>query len=141
VSRLSLPVLPSAVPARATRIAPWAVLHVSVPIPLPEQLVEDLNKREEGLPVAPPPPPPPLPSPAFHFNQHVVACVASEQSLSEEEQLRLRLQDLEAQLASTSGNMTLWLKGCRRHDRKSMVSSKLAFLSPYIPLHIGFLPL
>jgi len=77
------------------------VLHVSVPLPLPEQLVDDLNKREEGLPTASPPPPPPLPSPAFHFNKNVVACVASDQSLSEGEQLRLRLQDLEAQLATT----------------------------------------
>ena len=77
------------------------VLHVSVPLPLPEQLVDDLNKREEGLPTASPPSPPPLPSPAFHFNKNVVACVASDQSLSEGEQLRLRLQDLEAQLATT----------------------------------------
>jgi hypothetical protein len=72
---------------------------------LPEQLVDDLNKQEEGLPVAPPP----LPSPAFHFNKNVAASVASDQSLSEAERLRLRLQNLEAQLATT-----------RKHDTRNV---------------------
>ena len=76
------------------------VVHLSVPLPLPEQLVDDLNKREEGIPVAPPPPPPPIPSSAFHFNKKVAASMASDQSRSEGDQLRLRLMDLEAQLAT-----------------------------------------
>ena len=76
------------------------VLHISVPIPLPEQLVDDLNKQEEGIPVAPPPPPPPIPSPVFHFNKKVAASLASDQSMSEGNQLRLRLMDLEAQLST-----------------------------------------
>jgi integrase len=76
------------------------VLHISVPIPLPEQLVDDLNKREEGIPVAPSPSPPPLPSPAFHFNKNVSACMTSDQSLSEEDRLRFHLKDLETQLAT-----------------------------------------
>lgn len=76
------------------------VLHISVPIPLPEQLVDDLNKREEGIPAAPPPPPPPIPGPAFHFNKKVVASLASDQSVREGDQLCLRLKDLEAQLAA-----------------------------------------
>lgn len=76
------------------------VLHISVPIPLPEQLVEDLNKREEGIPVAPPPPPPPLPNPAFHFNKNVAPCMTGGQSVSEEDRLCLHLKDLEAQLAT-----------------------------------------
>jgi integrase len=76
------------------------VLHISVPIPLPEQLVDDLNKREEGLPVPPPPSPPPIPSPAFHFNKKVAACMTSDQSLNEVDRLRLYLKDLETQLAT-----------------------------------------
>src|SRR5713101_2193841 len=84
-------------------------LHISVPIPLPEQLVEDLLKQEEGSPVGEPPSPPPLPSPAFHFNKKVAACMASDQSRSEGDQLRLRLKDLEAQLTTK-----------RKHDTRNV---------------------
>jgi len=78
------------------------VLHISVPIPLPEQLVEDLTKQEEGSPVGEPPPPPPLPSPAFHFNKKVPARIegGGRQNPSEVDQLRIRLVDLETQLAT-----------------------------------------
>jgi hypothetical protein len=56
---------------------------MSVSTPLPEQLVEDLNKQEEGAPTGEPPPPPPIPSADFHFNKKVVARVedASDQNL------------------------------------------------------------
>src|SRR5713226_10147048 len=73
------------------------VLHISVPIPLPEQLVEDLSKQEEGSPVGEPPSPPPIPSAAFHFNKKMAAHIAgpSSQSTSEFDQLRARLRDQE----------------------------------------------
>jgi hypothetical protein len=78
------------------------VLHIAVPIPLPEQLIEDLTKQEEGVPIGEPPPPPPLPSAAFHFNTQVAARIegASDQNPSEVEQVRARLLDLETQLAA-----------------------------------------
>jgi len=85
------------------------VLHISVPLPLPEQLVDDLNKQEEGIAVAEPPSPPPIPSSAFHFNKRVAACIASDQSMSEGDQLRLRLKDLEAQLTTK-----------RKHDTRNV---------------------
>ena len=77
-------------------------LHISVPIPLPEQLVEDLTRRDEGSPVGEVPSPPPIPSAAFHFNKKVAAYIAgpSSQSTSEFDQMRARLRDLEAQLAA-----------------------------------------
>jgi hypothetical protein len=77
-------------------------LHISVPIPLPEQLVEDLTRRDEGSPVGEVPSPPPIPSAAFHFNKKVAAHIAgpSSQSTSEFDQMRARLRDLEAQLAA-----------------------------------------
>jgi hypothetical protein len=76
------------------------VVHISVPLPLPEQLVDDLNKREEGIPVAETPPPPPIPSSAFHFNKNAAACIVNDQSMSEGDQVRLRLKGLEAQLVT-----------------------------------------
>lgn len=45
------------------------VLHLAVPIPLPDQLIADLTKHEEGTPIGELPPPPPIPSAAFHFNK------------------------------------------------------------------------
>jgi len=77
-------------------------LHIAVPIPLPEQLVEDLTRRDEGSPVGEVPSPPPIPSAAFHFNKKVAAHIAgpSSQSTSEFDQMRARLRDLEAQLAA-----------------------------------------
>jgi integrase len=78
------------------------VLHISVPIPLPEQLVEDLTKQEEGSPLGEPPSPPPIPSAAFHFNKKMAALIeeGSGQNASELAQLRSRLVDLETQLAA-----------------------------------------
>ncbi len=76
------------------------VLQISVPLPLPEQLVDDLNKREEGIAVVETPPPPPIPNAAFHFNKKVAASLAKDQNMSQGDQLRLRLTDLEAQLAT-----------------------------------------
>jgi hypothetical protein len=78
------------------------VLHIAVPLPLPEQLVEDLNKQEAGAPTAEPPSPPPIPGPAFHFNKKVVAHIEGmeNQCASELDQLRTRLAELEAQLAA-----------------------------------------
>jgi hypothetical protein len=78
------------------------VLHISVPIPLPEQLVEDLTKQEEGCPVGEPPLPPPLPSPDFHFNKKVTARFdgSDSQETNELAQLRRRMVDLEEQLAA-----------------------------------------
>ena len=77
-------------------------LHIAVPIPLPEQLVEDLTRQDEGSPVGEVPSPPPIPSAAFHFNTKVAAHIAgpSSQSASEFDQMRARLRDLEAQLAA-----------------------------------------
>jgi integrase len=78
------------------------ILHIAVPIPLPEQLVEDLTKQEEGIPIGEPPPPPPIPSAAFHFNKKVAARIeqASDQTPSELDQLHTRLANLEKQLAA-----------------------------------------
>ena len=78
------------------------ILHISVPIPLPEQLVEDLLKQEEGSPVGEPPSPPSIPSAAFHFNKKMGAHIegASDQNQSELDQVRARLVDLETQLAA-----------------------------------------
>ena len=78
------------------------VLHIAVPIPLPDQLIADLTKQEEGIPIDGPPPPPPLPSAAFHFNKKVAARIeaGSSQNPSELDQLRAQLADLQTQLAA-----------------------------------------
>jgi len=78
------------------------VLHIAVPLPLPEQLVEDLNKQEAGIPTEEPPSPPPIPGPAFHFNRKVAAHIEGmeNQHTGELDQLRTRLVELEAQLAA-----------------------------------------
>lgn len=78
------------------------VLHIAVPIPLPEQLVEDLNKQEAGIPTDKSPAPPPLPSPAFHFNKKISAHIerTNDQEANELDQLHTRLMELEAQLAA-----------------------------------------
>jgi hypothetical protein len=77
------------------------VLHIAVPIPLPDQLVADLNKQEDGIPTKELPSPPPLPGSAFHFNKKVAANIegTKDQHTSELDQLRTRLVELEAQLA------------------------------------------
>ena len=78
------------------------VLHIAVPLPLPEQLVADLNKQAAGIPTDEPPSPPPIPSPAFHFNRKQAAHIGGmeNQQTSELDQLRTRLVELEAQLAA-----------------------------------------
>ena len=78
------------------------ILHIAVPLPLPEQLVADLNKQEAGIPTEEPPSPPPLPSHAFHFNRKVAAHIEERenQQASELDRLRTRLVELEAQLAA-----------------------------------------
>lgn len=75
-------------------------LQIAVSLPLPAQLIEDLNKQEEGIVLNEPPPPPPIPSSAFHFNKKVAADIedVSEQSTSELDQRRIQLVELEAQL-------------------------------------------
>jgi len=76
-------------------------LQISVSIPLPEQLVDDLNKQEDGIPTGEPPPPPAIPSPAFHFNKKVTTRIEPlTQNTSELDQLRTHLATLEAQLAT-----------------------------------------
>jgi hypothetical protein len=78
------------------------VLHLAVPIPLPDQLIADLTKQEEGTPAGEPPPPPPIPSSAFHFNKQGATRTESEcsQDLSELDQVRAQVMDLETQLAA-----------------------------------------
>lgn len=77
-------------------------LQMAVSIPLPEQLVEDLSKQEEGMTIGEPPLPPPIPSPAFHFNKKAVARIEepSAQNGSKLEQLQARMIELETQLAA-----------------------------------------
>jgi hypothetical protein len=76
------------------------VLHLAVPIPLPDQLIADLTKQEEGTPIGEPPPP--IPSAAFHFNKKVATRIEAESSQdpSELAQVRAQVMDLETQLAA-----------------------------------------
>ncbi len=78
------------------------VLHIAVPIPLPDQLIADLTKQEEGTPIGEPPPPPPIPSAAIHFNKKVVSRTESggSQDLCELDQVRAQVMNLETQLAA-----------------------------------------
>jgi hypothetical protein len=78
------------------------ILQISVSIPLPEQLVDDLNKQEAGIAVGDAPPPPPIPGPAYHFNKKAPACIEepSYRPVTEREQLQTQLVALEAQLAA-----------------------------------------
>ena len=78
------------------------VLHLAVPIPLPDQLIADLTKQEEGTPIGEPPPPPPIPSAAFHFNKKGATRTESgcSQDLSELDQVRAQVMNLETQLAA-----------------------------------------
>ncbi|HEU5378019.1 MAG TPA: tyrosine-type recombinase/integrase, partial [Ktedonobacteraceae bacterium] len=76
---------------------------ISVPIPLPPQMVEELNEQDEGptdiatrLAALPPPE---LPSPAFHFNKNVPMRSPS----TSEEDLHARKASLEAQIAKKQG--------------------------------------
>ena len=74
-------------------------LIISVPVPLPPQMVDELNEQDEGgssiatqLETLPPPA---LPGPAFHFNKNV----PMRSPTSEAEEVNARLQQVEAQLA------------------------------------------
>ncbi|HEY6409401.1 MAG TPA: hypothetical protein VIY29_18230, partial [Ktedonobacteraceae bacterium] len=78
------------------------MLHIAVPIPLPDQLIADLTKQEEGTPIGEPPSPPPIPSAAFHFNKKVATHIEAggSQDPSELDQVRAQVMDLETQLAA-----------------------------------------
>ena len=74
-------------------------LLISVPVPLPPQMVDELNEQDAGgssvatrLETLPPPA---LPSPACHFNKKV----PMRSSMTEAEEVNARLQQVEAQIA------------------------------------------
>jgi hypothetical protein len=71
---------------------------------LPDQLIADLTKQEEGTPIGEPPPPPPIPSAAFHFNKKAATHTESRasQARSELDLVREQVMNLEAQLAAKS---------------------------------------
>jgi hypothetical protein len=78
-------------------------ITISVPIPLPSQVIAELNEQDEqgresaerSLPL----PPPELPSPAFHFNKKVPMRSVTTST----EDLQLRRTQLEAQIAKKQG--------------------------------------
>ena len=76
---------------------------ISVPIPLPAQMVAELNEQDEAGSDARPKvetlPPPMLPGPAFHFNKKVPLRSA----LTGTVDLQARLAQVEAQLAKKRG--------------------------------------
>jgi integrase len=76
---------------------------ISVPVPLPPQLVDELNEQDEaGGSIATKLaafPPPTLPSPAFHFNKKVPMRLPT----TEAEEINARLQQLETQIAKKRG--------------------------------------
>jgi integrase len=78
-------------------------LIISVPIPLPPQMVDELNEQDEaGDSIAARLaafPPPTLPSPAFHFNKKVPIRLPP----TEAEEINARLQRIETQLAKKQG--------------------------------------
>jgi integrase len=78
---------------------------ISVPIPLPSQIVAELNEQDEAGSDATTKrealPPPTLPGPAFHFNKKVPLRSAE----TEAEDLHARLQKLEAQIAKKPGKV------------------------------------
>ena len=78
-------------------------LLISVPVPLPPQMVDELNEQDAGtgdiatrLETLPPPA---LPSPAFHFNKNV----PMRSPMTEAEEVNVRLQQVEAQIAKKQG--------------------------------------
>ena len=78
-------------------------LLISVPVPLPPQMVDELNEQDAGtgdiatrLETLPPPA---LPSPAFHFNKNV----PRRSPMTEAEEVNVRLQQVEAQIAKKQG--------------------------------------
>jgi hypothetical protein len=78
-------------------------LLISVPVPLPPQMVDELNKQDEGVSDIATRletrSPPTLPSPAFHFNKNV----PMRSSTTEAEEVNARLQQVEAQIAKKQG--------------------------------------
>jgi integrase len=76
---------------------------ISVPIPLPPQMVAELNEQDEessrGKLKLEALPPPTLPGPAFHFNKKVPLRAAP----TTEEDLQTRLAQVEAQIAKKQG--------------------------------------
>jgi hypothetical protein len=80
-------------------------LVISVPIPLPAQMVAELNEQDEAgsdittrLEILPPPT---LPGPAFHFNKKVP--LRSAPNVAED--LHARLAQVEAQIAKKRGKV------------------------------------
>ena len=78
-------------------------LIISVPVPLPPQMVHELNQQdEEGLDITTrleTLPPPTLPGPAFHFNKNV----PMRSPTTEAAEGHVRLQQVEAQIAKKQG--------------------------------------
>jgi len=76
---------------------------ISVPIPLPPQMVAELNEQDEAGSDAPMKletlPPPTLPGPAFHFNKKVPLRSATNEAVD----LRARLTQVEAQIVKKQG--------------------------------------
>ena len=76
---------------------------ISVPVPLPSQMVAELNDQDEAESSAKSKlealPPPTLPSPAFHFNKKV----PMRSPTTEAEETRARLEQVEAQIAKKQG--------------------------------------
>jgi integrase len=76
---------------------------ISVPIPLPPQMVAELNEQDEAGSGAPMKletlPPPTLPGPAFHFNKKVPLRSATNEAVD----LRARLIQVEAQIVKKQG--------------------------------------
>ncbi len=78
---------------------------ISVPIPLPPQMVAELNEQDEAGSDATTQrellPPPMLPSPAFHFNKKVPL----RSPTTEAAEVQARLQQVEAQIAKKQGKV------------------------------------
>ena len=76
---------------------------ISVPVPLPPQMVDELNEQDEDIGDIATRlaafPPPTLPSPAFHFNKKVPMRLPT----TEAEEVSARLQQVEAQLVKKQG--------------------------------------
>ncbi|HYU72976.1 MAG TPA: tyrosine-type recombinase/integrase [Ktedonobacteraceae bacterium] len=78
---------------------------ISVPIPLPSQMVAELNEQDEAGSDAKPKlealSPPTLPGPAFHFNKKVPL----RSPTTEAAEVQARLQQVEAQIAKKQGKV------------------------------------
>ncbi len=79
---------------------------ISVPIPLPPQMVAELNEQDEAGCNAPMKledlPPPTLPGPAFHFNKKVPLRLSPTTSSDD---VNARLQQIETQIAKKQGKV------------------------------------